>query len=378
MIRLRLLKLIISHRWSKTRLLLQWKGRKLKKELQALGQMQQNDINLLTVVCSHNAPTDIVRTIVGLYPLNAYCADEHGMLPLHVACLIGASSDTVRLLLDIQRDYLPDEPLPSLATATDKCHRTALHFATQYICDPESAPEAASFFTDSSISLPSKGSRNNQHVVVSVASIAKSAKSKSEQSKKKGDSTELSMTPTKFQDMLHTVTFLLQTNPEAVLHPDMYGQTPIDMLQDAKATFSTYSKYERVEMTCQILRENAVEVWKSRKIRYEILGCQSYDDASGTNGGVNNGGAISLPTTDMESTVSGLSSLGKLETSSFDNMELSVATDEVPLPDSVQSYSNRKDRTAEEKCYQDQIKRYVADQKKKDDTIHEEECYQHR
>lgn len=186
------------------------------------------------------------------------------------------------------------------------------------------------------------------------------------------------MTPTKFQDMLHTITFLLQANPEAVLHPDMYDRTPIDMLQDAKATFSTYSKYERVEMTCQILRENAVEVWKSRKIRYEILGCQSYDDASGTNGGANNGGSISLPTTDMESTVSGLSSLGKLETSSFDNMELSVATDEVPLPDSVHSSSNRKDRTPEERCYQDQMKQYLANQKRKDETIHEEECYQHR
>lgn len=75
----------------------------------------------LHAAIAFNAPFDVVRELVDLYPRAVRCADDQEMLPLHTAFRFGASDQVVALLL---------EEFPSALTARGgRKKRTALDMA---------------------------------------------------------------------------------------------------------------------------------------------------------------------------------------------------------------------------------------------------------
>ena len=88
-----------------------------------------SDLAPLHLICklTANPPTDILHEIVQAAPDATEWEDAHGWLPLHHACLHGASTEVLKLLTRV---------FPQSRTALDAHHRTPLHlYATRGTSD---------------------------------------------------------------------------------------------------------------------------------------------------------------------------------------------------------------------------------------------------
>ncbi|GFH52655.1 predicted protein [Chaetoceros tenuissimus] len=293
----RLLKLILAQKWFKAAHHIRRKGRELKAEYQQLDQVldkkaatierttstekgtssttyissiasltspaSQDDTckelylrHILPEAIFQKAPKYVLKAIIGISPsILLTLPDENGRLPLHIACLDGASLSTTRLLLSL--DETPkgihcDEHFSEQASAVDYTNRKPLHYAVENLiscCRKESGVKFIHVDPDSD-----------------EAMIEKREKGK--------------------EELLHIIHDLLQTHPDAVLHVDEQNDTPIDLLQKARRLKKKKKRYydhdyETIEDTCKLLRVKAVEVHRRRKLRYELLGCDSYNKRQG-------------------------------------------------------------------------------------------------
>ena len=100
--------------------ILKWK---LKTVHEQMNQFQ-NKVSILCIACSHNAPADILKDLLDIDPSSAIVADDHGMLPLHVACLVGAPAASIEVLLNIESGA-------SAVGYVDNFQRTPLHYSAQ-------------------------------------------------------------------------------------------------------------------------------------------------------------------------------------------------------------------------------------------------------
>jgi ankyrin repeat protein len=89
----------------------------------------ESDLAPLHLICklTANPPTDILNEIVKAAPEATEWEDAHGWIPLHHACIHGASTEVLKLLTKMY---------PESRTALDAHHRTPLHlYATRGISD---------------------------------------------------------------------------------------------------------------------------------------------------------------------------------------------------------------------------------------------------
>ncbi len=94
----------------------------------------------LHLICklASNPPTDILEEIVLACPEAAEWEDDHGWLPLHHACIHGASTEVLKLLTEVY---------PRSKIALDAHHRTPLHlYATRGTLDPYNPKTLATNF----------------------------------------------------------------------------------------------------------------------------------------------------------------------------------------------------------------------------------------
>lgn len=101
-------------------------------EEKSVGALCRNDAGLapLHLICklASNPPTDILEEIVKACPEASEWEDDHGWLPLHHACIHGASTEVLKLLTKVY---------PKSRIALDANQRTPLHlYATRGTLDP--------------------------------------------------------------------------------------------------------------------------------------------------------------------------------------------------------------------------------------------------
>eukprot|EP01083_Nonionella_stella_P075647 205698_1 len=290
----KLVKLICKKKWAKVK--------KLLKSRAGISQARQCDAFRtapLAVAVVQQPPLEIIEMLIAIDPSQPLHMDCYGMIPLHGACRNGASAEIVKALLQCNNG--------AGARAADLRSRTPLHYCMEYICNPLYQVQ-----TTNDGDGNGRGDRYRDHryhreeldLESSVTSL-----STFQQTEFSESGTILSMSPEEFEDQLAVVKDLVSIAPKAVLCPDSNGNTPIDILQDCKASRTRGPKWERADIMCEYLRKNSVEVYKKEKAKHEMAG---YDPRSRHPSGPKGSGSTppSATSTNESSTLSGYSQLG--------------------------------------------------------------------
>lgn len=334
-LRSKLVKCMFSHKWKRVRQILKTKG--------AIEQVKSFDsykgVTILSMACSLNPPVDVIKALLSIEPLHSLQVDSYGMLPLHIACMNGASSDAIEVLLN------HDEG--ACVQAIDMFKRTPLHYAAQYVCEPGGIVHGESL--SSTLSETPQQQQQQEQQLNSCTSIANRiysnvghgtattmrekrnipgsallpfAQAGAKSRKSSSHASQLTMTQEGFQDQIRVIQLLSEAGPEIVMHADRDGRTPIDILQDCKAVAKEGSKWERADIVCEFLRNVAIRVYREQKIVAEIQGYRPIEVAH----------AVAFPSsqastsTSYNSYVSGASNLSKMEIdcTSYNGMDVSV------------------------------------------------------
>lgn len=315
-----LLKNILKRKWKTVRsILITPQGIKQVRDEYNKG------LTILSIAVSFNPPVDILALILKIEPLHSLKVDTYGVLPLHVACMHGASLDVIKLLLD------HDDC--ACAQAIDMKKKSPLHYAVQYVCQPHRSEIGNRFSSGTSgeasleASLRSQRSQRSQRSFLSFRSGRRSSRGRNDE----GSST-LSMSQDRFQEQMKIIKILTDAAPEIVLFGDVYENTPVDILQDCKAEYRGGSKWERADICCEILRKIAINQYREQKKVSEMQG-HSYTifpNFNTSNASSSNGSNLSSNNTG----VSGTSNLSKMEIdcSSYDRMDLSSNGDDFTTP----------------------------------------------
>lgn len=201
---------------------------------------------------SCDPPSDIIETILKIESINSLKVDNLGMLPLHLACINGASQECVRLVLENDGG--------ACAQAIDNMKKAPLHYAAEYICDP-----TGNAFADEILEDASPMSISND-----TPSSSMKEKTPTSSAGNNSNSSTMTMTQDKFHEQLGVLQMLLIASPDIVMYSDASGRTPIDILQDCKAESKRGSRWERADICCDILRKVAVKEYREQKLVYEM------------------------------------------------------------------------------------------------------------
>lgn len=296
-------------------------------------------LSILSVAVMSDPPLEILHLIIKLNPGASLEQDDYGSTPLHLACLNGASSDVIRILLEHDNGI-------SAAVPDDMDRRVPLHHAVEFAArldkkqltnegtdtfgfsdDEPRAVRDANAGSDSS--LPKR--QYNDHGAGSRKSYPYMSSSAFSSSSSVGEDAQI-------------VALLCDAVPDMVHYRSRSGETPIDIAHVVKELAETSKELERIEKCYSILQNTAIMLYKKKKKQWEDEGFIKVLNPDGMKGE-----SFSLDTSTAESTnscsmtVSNLSALPSLDpsmTTSIQNAaHLSTATNmctsrlsSVPLP----------------------------------------------
>jgi len=244
----KLVKAILLKRWNKVEQIVMSTG----GELQVKEQLESG-VTVLGIALSCDPPSEIIETMLKIESINSLKVDNLGMLPLHLACINGASLECVRLVLENDGG--------ACAQAIDNMKKAPLHYAMEYVCDPSgNAFSADDYLEDASPMSMSNGTRSSSLKEKPPGAGAGN----------NSNSSIMTMTQDKFHEQLEVLQMLLMASPDIVMYSDATGRTPIDILQDCKADSKKGSRWERADICCDILRKVAVREYREQKLVYEM------------------------------------------------------------------------------------------------------------
>ena len=248
----KLVRFIFAEKWNAVRRLLQTQRGVHQVEV----FNNSNGLTILSKAASiNNPPADIIRRILEIEPSHSLQVDAYKMLPLHIACLNGASSETIKVILDHDDG--------ACTQAIDMFKRAPLHYAVQYMCDPElkSCFDHTSSSGDGSAKVGLFTNARNKRASASNCS-------------------SMTMSQDRFHDQMRVIELLVAAGPEIVMFADDGNRTPIDVLQDCKAESREGSKWERADIACEVLRKTSLKEYRNQKIVWELEGYQRSRSAS--------------------------------------------------------------------------------------------------
>ena len=108
--------------WAKLRKLLAMNAGETEQRCK---EQDESGLSLLGMALGFEAPLDIIQAILEMDPVQINSRDLYGASPLHIACLNGASVESVLYLLQKRED---------LAFLNDKDRRIPLHHAVECLC----------------------------------------------------------------------------------------------------------------------------------------------------------------------------------------------------------------------------------------------------
>lgn len=244
----KLVRLCLQKKWNKVRLHLGTKnGQREAKGSDTFGN------TALGVALINDPPPDIIAALLDIEPTHSLQTDHCGMVPLHYACFKGVSS-TVSLMI-LQHDN------GAAARALDRGGNCPLHLLIENICDPKACRK---------IGDSSTLDRSHSNSRPTSSYISPSEKTTS------SNGTTMSMAQSTFNDRLKLVHGLLHTAPEMVRFTNRQGWTPIDVLQEIKAEYSTGPRWERADIVYQILRTVNIQLYRDHKLLSEMKGYKSH------------------------------------------------------------------------------------------------------
>lgn len=199
-------------------------------------------ITALSLALSLGAPSYVIEALIQAHPIHTLQMDRNSMLPLHIACMQGASSETVSLLLD--------QDMGICAQALDARRKSPLHYAVEYTCEPCGRDifgciSATSHSQMDRSTIMSKEDRSSQGSL-------------------------MTMSEDMFINQIQVIKILTQAYPEMVNFIDGNGNTPMDILHDCKADAGEGSKWERADICCDQLRKIAIQSYKEKKSMWEM------------------------------------------------------------------------------------------------------------
>ncbi|GFH58571.1 hypothetical protein CTEN210_15047 [Chaetoceros tenuissimus] len=115
-------RLVEAQKWNKLRKAINRKGKDAFKERDGSG------LSLLGMALGFDAPIDIIKLILDMDRSQASATDLFGATPLHIACLNGASPETISYLLQSQ---------VGIAQLHDRDRRIPLHHMVECLCRDE-------------------------------------------------------------------------------------------------------------------------------------------------------------------------------------------------------------------------------------------------
>ena len=157
----------------------------------------------LSFVLDYGAPKKVVKIILKSVPDVTQSVNELGMIPLHVACLSGVSSDIIKMLIAHDMKWGREQ---NSVMAVDTGLNTPLHYIAKHLVDP----------------LGLEGAGRSSFSVMATCSVV---------------STD------DFQDLLISVNELVSIAPQVVYHKNRKMETAINILEE-------YEKDNKTSYTC--------------------------------------------------------------------------------------------------------------------------------
>lgn len=291
---------------------------KTRKGRQQAGTSDENGMSSLTISLINKPPAHLVRALLEVDPTLSCRIDRNGMTALHIACLFGACSEVIQLLINHDDGRT--------ASMLDFARKVPLHYSAEYICHP--VDNFQSLLMDMYSGNSNSSMKNNSKASISLAkcpskksSASLSTKSKQKRRMSNGSSgaTVVSMGQDHFKDQVHAIQYLLSTAPNSVHCADIHGNTPLDILHDCKAEYERGPKWERADIVLELFREISIALYKHQKELWEQEGTATVDDARSDKSSSNTVDAFSV-----QSSLSALE-IGQL---SITQMDLSVYSKE--------------------------------------------------
>lgn len=207
---------LLEQTWKEIRTDWLWANETREQRTTAVYVRGKNDLTPLHLICklTNNPPTDIISEIIQAAPEVASWADAHSWLPLHHACINGASTEVLQLLT---RAY------PEGKAALDTNNRTPLHlYSTRGNSDNYNPVTLATNFTI----LVSGGTGNEIGDENDESSVRKGAGAAMVQ-------TTMGMLPMHYACAYGTTTSVLKVlekaYPKSLNAKDNNGRTPLHM-----------------------------------------------------------------------------------------------------------------------------------------------------
>lgn len=116
-----LFRLVEAQKWNKLR-------KVIRKNEKNLTERDGSGLSLLGMALGFDAPMDIIKLILDMDRSQASATDLFGATPLHIACLNGASHETISYLLQSRQ---------GLAQIHDRDRRIPLHHMVECLCRDE-------------------------------------------------------------------------------------------------------------------------------------------------------------------------------------------------------------------------------------------------
>lgn len=292
----KLIRLLLKQKWGKARRFL-----KTRIGIQQARQTDGYGVCALSIALVNTPPVDIVKSLLEIEPTFSLKVDRCGMIPLHMACRCGASYAVIKTLLEHDKG--------ASAQVVDLQKKSPLHYSAKYICEPLEVEKSV-------------GSNNIPSSFGSGSTWLERTHRASKNSEKSGklsgisDSTVMSMAPDEFQDQLQAIQELISIAPENVMCADIYGDTPIDILQDCKADHPKGPKWERADIVCEVLRAVSLQVYREQKSKFEKHGNACGD--------ISDGGVPNAVGSSNSSSASSNFSLLEVDSASCSQMDLSA------------------------------------------------------
>jgi hypothetical protein len=215
--------LIKKDKWEKVRKLL--KG---PTSTQLCTGTDSTGLSVLSMALGSGAPIDVVLLMLAARPSASLEPDEYGAIPLHIACLNGASSSIIKMLIDHDNR--------ASVTIADADERVPLHHAVEF----------SARLDDSMIHDQSRSSRST--------GIEETLETGSTSS---------------FEEDLETIRVLCDVAPDMVHHQNRNNDTPMDVAHVIKAMANTEKKKARIDFVYEILTRASRSVYQKKKKMWE-------------------------------------------------------------------------------------------------------------